>query len=296
MSLFGTLKLIVNHPLNKERKIRSVIKWVKWQVGSRLVPGEVVYNWINGARVIVRPGETGFTGNIYCTLDEFSDMAYVLHVMTPEDFFVDIGANVGSYTILACAAKGARGYCFEPIPSTFQRLAANIRLNDLSCRVEAFNLGLSNKEGELVFTSSENCTNHVVTDGEKAMSVIKVKVVSLDTILSGLSPSMLKLDVEGFETLVLQGAHETLSNHSLHSVVMELNGSGSRYGFSEAQILNKMKDYGFSTYVYNPFIRELMTLDGKQNHSGNTLFIRNERDVSDKLHKSPRIQIGNLQL
>lgn len=296
MSLINTLKFIGNHPLNKKRRFHAIIGWAKWQVGSRLVPGDVVYKWINGSRVIVRPGEAGLTGNIYCGLHEFSDMAYVLHVIAPEDLFVDIGANVGSYTILACAAKGARGYCFEPVPATFQRLMDNIRLNDLCSRVKAFNIGLSDKEGDLVFTSGENCTNHVVTDGEKVTNAVKVKVLSLDKILEGQSPSMIKIDVEGFETLVLQGAHETLNNHSLHSVVMELNGSGSRYGFREDNILGMMKAYGFSTYVYEPFSRELKSLDGKKNLSGNTLFIRNEKTVFEKLHKSLPVKIGKLDL
>lgn len=122
MSLYDTLKVIANHPLNKGRKIRSLIGFVKWQIGSRLVPGQIVYNWVNGTKVIVGPGETGFTGNIYCGLHEFPDMAYVLHVLASEDLFVDIGANVGSYTLLACGAKAAKGYCFEPVPATYQRL------------------------------------------------------------------------------------------------------------------------------------------------------------------------------
>ena len=84
---------------------------------------------MNNARVVVRTGETGFTGNIYCGLDEFQDMAFLLHALRKEDLFVDIGANVGSYTLLACSAIGAKGYCVEPVPSTYHRLMVNIRYN-----------------------------------------------------------------------------------------------------------------------------------------------------------------------
>lgn len=101
MSLLNTLKFIANHPLNRKQRLHALLGFLKWQIGSRLVPGQVVYNWVNGARIIVRPGEHSLTQNIYCGLMEFSDMAYVLHVLKPEDLFVDIGANVGSYTILA---------------------------------------------------------------------------------------------------------------------------------------------------------------------------------------------------
>ncbi len=244
--------------------------------------------------MIVRPGETGLTGNIYCGLHEFEDMAYLLHVTNAEDLFVDIGANVGSYTILACAAKGAKGVCFEPVPATFERLMDNIRINNLSGRVEALNLGLSDTEGELVFTSSENCTNHVVADGEQSSDPVRVKVLPLDVILKGQSPSTLKIDVEGFETPVLAGAKATLSNPSLHSVIMELNGSGARYGYNEDEILDTMRRYGFSSYRYEPFSRELKTLDGKNCTSGNTLFVRNTEKVLEILKESPKVLVGDV--
>ena len=78
------------------------------------MPGRVVYDWIDGTR-------------------------------SPADLFVDVGANVGSYTLLACSVRGARGICFEPVPLTYQRLLDNLRLNDMTERVRAFNLGLSDR-------------------------------------------------------------------------------------------------------------------------------------------------------
>jgi hypothetical protein len=125
MNVLNNIQFI-RHPLNREHKLQAIIKFLRWQIGSRIAPGAIVYQWVNGSKFIVRPGETGLTGNVYCGLHEFADMAYVLHVLEPDDLFIDIGANVGSYTILACAAKQARGYCFEPIPSTFEKLMENI--------------------------------------------------------------------------------------------------------------------------------------------------------------------------
>jgi FkbM family methyltransferase len=293
MSLLSTLQFIINHPLNKERKAHSLLDFLKWQIGSRLVPGKVVYSWVNGTKIIVGPGETGFTGNIYCGLHEFPDMAYLLHVLDSSDLFVDIGANVGSYTLLACGVKGAKGYCFEPVPETYRRLMDNIRLNDLFDKVSVRNIGLSHKEDELMFTSDENCMNHVVADGERPHGVIKVKVFPLDVVLDAHEPTMLKIDVEGFEMHVLNGAHSILNNQSLHSVIMELNGSGLRYGFRDEEIINKMNSYGFLTYDYEPFTRVLIPLAGKSNLSGNTLFIRNVAFVQKKIYDSPGIVIGD---
>jgi hypothetical protein len=72
----------------------------------------VVHTWIDGAKFFVRRGETGLTGNVYAGLHEFADMGYLLHVLRAQDTFIDGGANVGAYTILACVARGATGHAF----------------------------------------------------------------------------------------------------------------------------------------------------------------------------------------
>jgi hypothetical protein len=96
MLIFKVPRHIVNHPLNKSQKIRALSRFVKWQIGSRLVPGEVVFQWINNLKLSARPSEHVVTGNIYSGLFEFPDMAFLLHVLRKEDLFVDIGANVGT--------------------------------------------------------------------------------------------------------------------------------------------------------------------------------------------------------
>jgi FkbM family methyltransferase len=296
MSLISSLSFIINHPLNKQRKFESVIDFTKWQISSRLVPFPIIYNWINNSKVIIYPGETGLTGNLYCGLHEFLDMAYILHVIYPDNLFVDIGANVGSYTILACQVKGAKGFCFEPVPTTYQRLIDNLRINNLGEQVQSFNIGLSSKEGELYFTSDKNCMNHIVLQGEETNNTIKVKVNSLDTVLENELPSVIKIDVEGFETLVLDGAVKTLSKPSLHSVLMELGGIGSEYGFDEAEIPLTMKSYGFLPYSYDPFNRYIFPLEGKNSTSGNTLFIRDANIVQKKLKSAKSIVINTIKI
>jgi FkbM family methyltransferase len=97
---------------------------------------------------------TGATGNLYCGLHEFYDMTFLIHFLRPEDFFVDVGANVGSYTVLAGSHVGARTFSVEPVPSTFSKLINNISINHLNERVTPFNLALGSKKGSVKFTSS----------------------------------------------------------------------------------------------------------------------------------------------
>ena len=172
----------------------------------------------------------------------------------------------------------------------------NLVLNNLSTRVVALNVGLSDKEGDLTFTSDENCTNHVVADDEAQAERVRVPVRSLDSVLSGERPTVIKIDVEGFETSVLDGAKGILADSSLHSVIMELNGSGARYGFDETAIVRTMTDFGFSTYEYEPFSRQIRPLYGKNDQLGNTLFLRNLSQIREVIAKAPPVTIGRRYL
>lgn len=291
MSLLNTLKFITNHPLNRSHKLKALARFAQWQIGSRLVPGAVVFDWINGSRFLVRTGERGITGNIYTGLHEFSDMAFLLHFLRPEDLFVDVGANVGSYTILASAVVGARSYAFEPVPRTYGRLVENMRLNHLDDRVLCINKGVGAEQGSLVFTSDRDTTNHAVASGEEAANTIMVDVTSLDGALRDESPTLLKIDVEGFETRVLEGSRAVLRKPTLQSVIMELNGSGARYGFDESRIVRGMHDFGFKGYGYDPFSRSLVDLSGQSRAGGNTLFLRDGAFVMDRLRQAAKVSV-----
>lgn len=296
MSLIPTLKYILNHPLNRDHKSQALVRFAKWQIGSRMVPGPVIFEWISGARVVVRPGETGLTQNIYCGLHDFRDMSYLLHAMSPQDLFVDVGANVGSYTILACGVRGGRGYCFEPVPTTYRRLLDNITLNGLSSRVAALNIGVSDRDGELAFSTDQNCTNHVLAAEEEGIGSTRVPVRTLDSVLPAECPFLMKIDVEGFETPVLDGAVAILENPSLQSIIMELNGSGTRYGYDDEQILRKVRRFGFAPHEYDPFRRKLRPLTGKETSEGNTLFIRNPGEMEKRLRDAPPIRLGTMEI
>lgn len=250
-----------------------------------------MYEWVNGSKFLVKNGETGLTGNIYTGLHEFEDMGFLLHALRPEDTFVDIGANVGSYSILAGSAVGAKGYAFEPVPSTFHRLVENIRLNRMEERIKPFNLGLAKSEGVIRFTSELDTVNHALAENETSPSTIEVNVRSLDGALSGARPNMIKIDVEGFETPVLEGASETLRDPQLRSVIMELNGSGSRYGFDESRLLELMLAHGFRTFTYDPLTRSLMSLNGKNQERGNTIFVRDEDFIRRRLNSAPKFNV-----
>nr|WP_316806871.1 FkbM family methyltransferase [Pedobacter agri] len=95
--------------------------------------------FIGNTRFLAKKGLTGVNGNIYTGLHEFHDMGFLLHFLKPEYVFFDIGANVGSYMILASGVGGAKSLSFEPLPETFSILQKNMELNRLDDLVKLEN-------------------------------------------------------------------------------------------------------------------------------------------------------------
>lgn len=86
------------------------------------------FPWVGSTSLVIETGMTGATMNLYCGLHEAADMAFVLHVLRACDGFLDVGANVGSYSILASGVAQARTLALEPIPATRRRLSDLIAL------------------------------------------------------------------------------------------------------------------------------------------------------------------------
>jgi FkbM family methyltransferase len=283
-----TLRFIARHPLNRRAPLRAIGRFVAWQVVTRLQPGAFVVPYVGDTRLLVTRGMTGATGNVYCGLHEFEDMAFVLHALRAEDLFVDVGANVGSYTVLAAGAVGARCIAFEPAPRAFRGLLDNLRLNDLMTRVDPRNECLASAPGELQFTADFDTGNHVVAEPQEAAAAVRVAVTTLDSALSESTPTLIKIDVEGYETSVIDGADRTLRSPTLRAVLMELNGSGARYGFDDRRLHKRMLRYDFTPAAYDPARRELRHREWHGSSEGNLLYVRDLESLRSRLADAPR--------
>lgn len=288
-SYFSVLRFYLGHPMNRGNQMSALLRILKWQIGSRLVPGDVAVPFGDGAKLLVARGMTGATGNVYAGLHEFEDMAFVLHCLTPYDLFLDVGANIGSYTVLAATSCRADVIAIEPVPTTYQRLVDNIRLNHIDDRVKALQIGVGGGESSLWFSTGLDTMNHVALSSEKAHT-IEVSVKTLDSIIGARVPAIIKIDVEGFETEVVRGGKRILEASELLAVILELNGRGTRYGFKDLELHREMTRYGFSPHLYDPLTREI-SLRREPANKGNTLYLRNIPAVKDRLARAPRRKI-----
>jgi FkbM family methyltransferase len=284
-----TFKFINKHPFASRHLISAYSRFCKWQCQSLLSKNLIKKRFVGGVNFYAKKGLTGITGNIYCGLHEFEDMSFLLHFLREEDTFFDIGANVGSYTLLASGVTKCKTLCFEPSPVTFDILSQNITLNKLTSKAKCYNLAIGNVAGYLHFTENEDTTNHVLVDSDNTSS-IKVQVKKLDDFFEE-SPILLKLDVEGFETEVLNGATTVLNNPKLNAIIIELNGSGFRYGFDENKIHLNLTKLGFKPYQYKPFDRKLILLPTFT--AFNTIYIRDLPFVQKRVSTAKGFKLWN---
>jgi FkbM family methyltransferase len=197
MGLISTIRFITHHPLNRNNKKLAFLHFLFWQINTRINKYPIIYPFTEKSKLIIGKGMTGATGNYYCGLHEFEDMSFLLHFLRSEDMFIDIGANVGSYTILASAHIGAKSISFEPHPATFQRLMDNIRINNILDKVVPYNEGLGNSETQLFFTDKLDTANYI--SEKENTDTIKVNVRKLESKISSLEKiTLLKMDEEGY--------------------------------------------------------------------------------------------------
>lgn len=149
----------------------------------------------------------------------FEDPVYevLAACIEPGQTFVDVGANVGFYTLTLAQLVGPSGkvVAFEPGPRTVERLRGHVARNpSVGGRVDVRQVAVSDAAGTCVLhdygAGDSGKLSGRAIGGEAAVAKVEVRQATLDEELAGLNPALIKIDVEGLEPEVLLGARETL--------------------------------------------------------------------------------------
>lgn len=156
---------------------------------------------------------------------------HLIRTLADGDVLFDIGANFGFYSLLASELIGSGRICaFEPVPYVFEGLAKNAAA---AGNVEAVNRAVSDRAGVLDFDQAPESRHTGGSLNERSsrepgeprfeFKKIRVRAVTVDEFReqSGLTPTVIKIDVEGAENLVIKGAAKTLAAGS-PSVILEV--------------------------------------------------------------------------
>ena len=271
--IFSIINFIINHPLNKNRKCNSILRFINWQILSRFFIKKLYFNWIDNSRLIAYKGESAITGNLYTGISELNDMGFLLHFLNEDDVFVDVGANSGAYTVLASKVIGSKSISIEPIKKSYKRIIEHLKINKIEHLVSLHNCGIGKKAGKLLFTNNNDSMNRVTHERcEKSTSLCEIK--TLNSLLNKKNFYVLKIDTEGFEYNVLKGANKILKRGNIIALIVELNGCGKTYGFTNNDVHKELLSYGYFPINYDPIFRKIKKKTSIKFVNNNVIYVK----------------------
>ena len=236
---------------------------------------------------------------IYCAHFESIERAFVNRFLRSGDTFIDVGANIGLFALIAANRVGKRGrvFAFEPTPATFLRLEENVRTN-LFENVECLRVALSDRAGELEITESLdgfdawNSLTRPTMGNEFGKAI--VTATTWDAFVRerdlGDSVTMMKIDVEGWESRVLAGGRETLSRPDAPVLQVEFTDDAAlASGGSCADLYRSLEALGYRMYVPDATGTRMVHDPLRERYPyANLIAAKNIDAVNDRLHEAGR--------
>ncbi|MBM4166174.1 MAG: FkbM family methyltransferase [Ignavibacteria bacterium] len=218
-------------------------------------PKSVTQIEIEGIKLFVDPEDEAI-GKLFLvhTRYEPTETDLIKSILKSRMTLVDIGANIGYYSILASKCVGEKGkvFCFEPAPSNFSFLQRNIVANNAR-NITAVQKAVSDKKGTLELFMDEHLSggHQIFNSGLKSKSV-QVETISIDEFFQNQNTKidLLKIDIEGAEMYALKGMKQTFAANPQLKLVTEFYPTMiEQCGFSPQQYLNELRAIGFSLSI-----------------------------------------------
>lgn len=218
-------------------------------------------------------------------------MNFLLRYLRAEDSFLDIGANVGVYTLLA-ASKIRSGYIysFEALSKNYTRLQENLQINQFE-QVKTYELAVSNQTGSVALNLAEGDSKPFITS-TITNNTIAVSTDTLDNLLQNqpiANLTLAKMDIEGAELLALKGAVSLLKKQCPQVWILEINDSVNNFGHQKQDLVNFLNSYGYNLYGYSADTNQVFPITLEQQQGNNVLAIADSAVdfVRDRLAEIP---------
>jgi FkbM family methyltransferase len=211
------------------------------------------------------------------------DYEFVRRILRVDSVFFDVGCGIGNYSMVAALKAPGLVHAFEPMRAGYNTIEKNLRANGLESRVKLNASGLSNREGIGRMREVENMFgSFVIRDGYLEGSVA-VQLTTLDAYCRDQSIDtidVIKIDVEGHEPEVLDGASQMLAERRIHVMIIEEDNH-------RASLYQGIMARGFCCGYFNPWtgqfeelkvVDECTILSRKPSvFSSNLIFIQDRR-------------------
>lgn len=254
--------------LSREWRKRSrSLRTSKWTAcGGR--GKNIVVKIEGGARLRLFP-DSVFCRMVYLGNLTRDEQGFFNRILRPGDCFVDVGANIGLFTVLAARRVGPKGsvHAFEPCTKQFARLEQNVRLNGFR-NVNMNKAALSDKAGcarMRISTDGWDAWNTLgsasaggLGQGQEEVTLLSWNEYARQNSLQGKITAM-KIDAEGWEMHVLRGAEEMLQRADAPILHIEFNEETCRgAGTSCRSLYRYLEQLGFKLFLYDEWHRRLV--------------------------------------
>jgi FkbM family methyltransferase len=174
----------------------------------------------------------------------------VMREVSAGDHVAEVGASIGLYALAFAGRVGAAGHvtAFEPDPDSTSALEANIAVNGWQDRVTVIRAAVGQCSGQVRFASARGQESRIEIRPEVCDGVIAVPMVTLDDALAGQRIDVIKIDVEGFEQQVLEGARKILTEERQRprAILVEVHPfAWADADTSSASFLSLLDEMGF---------------------------------------------------
>jgi FkbM family methyltransferase len=225
---------------------------------------------------------------IYCRGFEYTERLFTSRLLRSGDVYVDVGANIGLFTLLAADRVGATGrvFSFEPVSRTYARLVENIRLNGFR-QVFPQQVAVSDSRCELTITTAGGGFDAWSSLGRPYMGqegrCEQIQAVSWDEFavehdLVG-KVTLMKLDVEGWESRTLRGASQTLSRGDAPTLYVEFTQEAAMNAGSSCQeIYDLLTSFGYEMFLPTPDAKSLEPFPRREIYPNINLLAIKRRD------------------
>ncbi len=228
--------------------LRKVMQWTYAKVRGN--PGIVKFS-LNGVEAIFSartPLELRCVEGTWFSETEM--LSGVLSRLRAGDVFLDVGSNLGVFTVFAAKVVGPAGrvVAFEPETTAHNRLIENIRLNDLH-NVRALKLALSDTRAtrRLILGDAGAVSQSAHLADDAGPSEV-VETADYDWLVANQSlpiPHLVKMDIEGHEFAALKGMSATLANLACAALFCEIHPLSLPKGVSPEQVVELIRSFGF---------------------------------------------------
>jgi FkbM family methyltransferase len=238
-----------------KKHLSSVVNLIKLAFSLIFSTEIIITNYFLGKRKFYCSSKTEF----FRTANYGNEEAFLgafIYLLKDDDIILDIGASIGIVSIYA-APYVKEVIAFEPDKEIFHKLRKNLELNHLEKVISAHNIGISDSEGEVLLnTDGVDGFSPSMSNLSRHGKQEKINVDSIDNLVAKNVipyPTILKIDIEGAESLALSGAKELLSSVKKPRLLfIEIHPTFLKeFNSSSDEVLSLVTDNGYDILTYS---------------------------------------------